>query len=211
MLIPGPSFRLQAFLSLFAISCLYACAGKKESAKDLEWMEWSLNNSSKSIEVSTQTLLRSLEEKKYDPATLERATVWHAKAEEMIKLSREFYNYSDSIKSILNEEEGPGESFSDKMSDYKQAVLKIDTTIQLQFENSPEFSFPLKESITSNALTAVQSNIKVIENKIVAFCHMKVGSTGWDVFGYSPIVGQSSEQLKPGGTLIITAGIGAYS
>jgi hypothetical protein len=211
MRMPIPYLRRKVFPSLFSLSCLCACADKKDVSADLKLMEWSLNNSNKSIDVSTQTILKSLEEKKDDPATMERATNWYSKAEQMVKLSREFYTYSDSIKSILNKEGGFDESFIDRISGYKQAVLQIDTSIRDAFQNSPEFSFPLKESFTPNALAAFKNNIKIIENKIVAYCHMKVGNTGRDFDSYAPIVGQSSGYIGPGEILEITAGIGSYS
>jgi hypothetical protein len=64
--------------------------------------------------------------------------------------------------------------------------------------------------------TAMLSNLqqiaRTIENRMVQFCHNKIGETdcgGW-YFGSSPIVIQSSSVVQGGETIEIVAGVGKY-
>ena len=60
-------------------------------------------------------------------------------------------------------------------------------------------------------LSKFQNDIKTAENKVVTYCHTKVGEVKIIFDSYAPIVGQSTGYLFPGQELEVTAGIGAYS
>ena len=62
-------------------------------------------------------------------------------------------------------------------------------------------------------LSKFQNNIKINENKIVAYCKHKIGSTDGPGFftTYSAIIGQNAQVLKPESFFEINAGVGAYS
>ncbi len=60
-------------------------------------------------------------------------------------------------------------------------------------------------------LSKFQNDIKTAENKVVAYCHQKVGEVKVVFDSYAAIVGQNSNYLMPGQELEIKAGIGAFS
>lgn len=60
-------------------------------------------------------------------------------------------------------------------------------------------------------LSKFQNDIRTAENKVVAFCHQKVGEVKVIFDSYSAIVGQSTNYAMPGQEITITAGIGAFS
>lgn len=60
-------------------------------------------------------------------------------------------------------------------------------------------------------LSKFQNDIKTAENKVVTFCHQKVGEVKVIFDSYAAIVGQNSNYLMPGQELEIKAGIGAFS
>ena len=60
-------------------------------------------------------------------------------------------------------------------------------------------------------LSKFQNDIKTAENKVVAFCHTKVGEVKVIFDSYAAIVGQTTNYAMPGEEIKITAGIGAYS
>ena len=60
-------------------------------------------------------------------------------------------------------------------------------------------------------LSKFQNDVKTSENKVVQFCHNKVGEVAVRFDTYAAIVGQNSNYLMPGQELEITAGVGAFS
>ena len=60
-------------------------------------------------------------------------------------------------------------------------------------------------------LSKFQNDIKTAENKVVAYCHQKVGEVEVIFDTYTAIVGQNSNYLMPGQDLEIKAGVGAFS
>ncbi|MCR6720544.1 MAG: gliding motility protein GldM [Chitinophagaceae bacterium] len=116
------------------------------------------------------------------------------------------------------------------LTDYKKNVLAIHPDITKEFENS--LPIDLSKPPTTNKgnntweaayfrmvptvaaitiLTKFQNDVKTAENKIVAFCHNKVGEVKVVFDSYAAIVGQNSNYLMPGEEITINAGIGAFS
>jgi len=174
-------------------------------------MEQSLANSNTVINTSTDIILKALLEKTYEWATKERSMLWYPKAEQIVKLSKETYNYLENAKRELKEKELSIDMLNEKMFKFHQDILNTDSSIRVTFNSDPMFISPITKVTGSATLTALQNNIKIIENKVIAFCNNKVGII-WDGFdSYSVIIGQSSNYLKPGDALEITAGVGAFS
>jgi len=113
------------------------------------------------------------------------------------------------------------------LSDYKVNVLK-DSAIRAQFEKSLPISlekpknsdkpdwerayFYMAPTVGAiSILSKFQNDIRNAENKIVTFCHEKVGQVELRFDAFEAIVGQSSKYLMPGQELEITAGLGAFS
>ena len=60
-------------------------------------------------------------------------------------------------------------------------------------------------------LSKFQNDVKTSENRVVQFCHNKVGEVVVRFDTYAAIIGQNSNYLMPGQELEITAGVGAFS
>lgn len=122
----------------------------------------SLEKTNSVITASTKDIMTSLDNKKKDPTTADKANVWYPKAEQVQQKSTEIYNYIQSLKDrILTEaggdpkdaskvfkednldiatrimiEKGEGKKLEKMLNDYKAAVLGIDPKINASFANS---------------------------------------------------------------------------
>jgi len=105
-----------------------SCADKiKTSIIAYRALDGSLVVSNSMIDKQTQHFLVELENKRMDPATAEKASIWHPKAQLIRKLCSEIYGYLEVLKSDLKKEAGlkindGGESF--KETD-KNAVIRL--------------------------------------------------------------------------------------
>lgn len=127
-------------------------------------------------------------------------------------------------------EKGEGKKLYQMLSDYKKNILAIDPEINNEFSKSLQID--LSQPKTTNKgnntweaayfrmvptvaaltiLTKFQNDIKTSENKVVAYCHNKVGEVEVVFDSYAAIVGQNSNYFMPGQEITINAGIGAYS
>ena len=216
----------------------------------------SLENTNTTVNNSTATIMKSLEEKKSEATTAERANIWFPKAEKVVSISKTLYDYIGLLKSkILTLAGGtPGEAnpkFDEGNQDivtklminggeakklyaaltkYKTDILGIDSAIQTEFEkslnidlsNPPGRDGKIKEWDIAyfnmvptvaglTILSKFQNDIKTAENKVVAYCHTKVGEVKVIFDTYTAIVGQNSNYLMPGQEIEIKAGVGAFS
>mgnify|MGYP003520458632 FL=1 len=216
----------------------------------------SLENTNSQVNLSTETIMKSLEEKKTEAATAERANIWFPKASQVVSTSQTLYDYIESLKNQiltraggkpgeLNTEfdegnqdivtklminEGNAKKLLDALTKYKADILGIDSSIKIEFEKSLNIDLsnpPGRDGKTKTweiayfnmvptvagltILSKFQNDIKTSENKVVAFCHTKVGEVKVIFDTYTAIVGQNSNYLMPGQDLEIKAGVGAFS
>ena len=123
-----------------------------------------------------------------------------------------------------------GKQLKDILEKYKQDVVRIHPDVQASFAaNLPiDLTVPKTTSAGNNTweaayfrmtptiaaltiLSKFQNDVRTTENRIVAFCHSKVGEVAVRFDTYSPLVGASSTYLMPGQEMEITAGLGAFS
>ena len=204
------SFFLQASACILVTS-FFSCSEKNNNDEILKRMEESLINSSKVINLSTMTNLKALEQKTTDPATMERAKIWFAKAEQVVKLSTDIYNHLEKGKIQMKEDGFSADSLYQQLVNYKTNILIIDSSIWQEFRNNFDFLIKNKPVKTSQSLVTLQNDIKVVENKITTYFNTKVTSSIFSFDTYSVIVGQNSTYLKAGEIFEINAGIGAFS
>jgi hypothetical protein len=223
----------KSILVLFTFSLIISgCSGKSGNEEAIiKALEESLEGSNKSINISSTTILKSLEEKTQDPATKDRADIWFPKASQIAKLSSEVFNYVEGLKKL---EEVSSEKIKElfvSLNKYRENVRNIDSSMRYDFGESlilvsnsfdstgqtyKEFENKYfrnsTQAFTLAMLTKLQNNIKIIENKTLSYCHMKIGSLDGDNFdSFSTIVGQSSSYVKAGEQVKIMAGVGAFS
>ncbi len=127
-------------------------------------------------------------------------------------------------------EKGEGAKLLGMLGDYKKNILKVDPSIDSAFKDVLPVNLEKPASRnkagktwegayfhmvpTVAALTILskfQNDVKTSENRVVQFCHNKVGEVAVRFDTYAAIVGQNSTYLMPGQELEITAGVGAFS
>jgi gliding motility-associated protein GldM len=125
---------------------------------------------------------------------------------------------------------GAGKELLKRLTEYESKVVGVDPDIAKEFRNNLaiDLSMPKTKNKGNNTwesayfrmvptvasltiLSKFQNDVKTSENKIIAFCHNKVGEVAVRFDTYAAIVGQSSSYLMPGEELEITAGVGAFS
>ncbi len=198
-------------VGIFLSISFFACSAKDNSDEVIRQMEESLLNSNKVINLSTASMMKELENKTTDHCTAERAKIWFEKAQQIIRLSKEVYDYLLSAKIQLIEKKQSPESLSESLISYQENVLSIDSSIREVFSENFNFIKGIPKSTFPSVLTALQNGIKIIENKMISYCNNKVGCNIMIFDSYSAIISQNSNYLKPGDVLEITTGVGAYS
>lgn len=220
---PKPATAILSFL--YSAIVFSSCSGKKED-KIITLLQSSLVSSNKAINVSTASLLKELEDKKYDFCTKERAEIWFPKAETIANKVKSFYDFLEEEKLHANDKT----LITDKLVRFRDEMFAIDSQFIEISGNSFDFIkkfiwvsggdtllktnfFNSNSRLNSSTaiLTMLQNEIKKIENRLIAFCNLKVGFIDDSFYSYSAILGQNSTILKPGETLEITAGMGAFS
>src|SRR5436190_9079083 len=120
----------------------------------------SLIATNRTINLSTDAVMKSLEDKKNDPTSAVKANTWYPKADQAIKLSREMYDYIQNLRNrilkdadfnpadssfkadnldiatriMIDEKEGP--KLRERLDKYKKDLLAIDPLIAEEFKNS---------------------------------------------------------------------------
>jgi gliding motility-associated protein GldM len=216
----------------------------------------SLENTNVTVNHSTETIMKSLDDKRKDPATATRANLWYPKAAQAVQMSKSVFQYIQGLKDrILTEaggdpkdptksfkednldiatrimmEKGEGPKLKKQLADLKNNLLAIDPAIDSAFKTTLPISLEAPKSRnratktwegaffhmvpTVAALTILskfQNDVKTSENRVVQFCHNKVGEVNVVFDSYGAVLGQSSNYLMPGQQLEITAGVGAFS
>jgi len=121
----------------------------------------SLEETNRVVGQSTSDVLTSLEEKKKDPGTAEKAAIWHQKAQQAQAYSKSMYEFIDALKKKIADgakydptsdkdkgidnldvttrvmvEKGDGKLLRSKLDEYKKSILGIDTLISKTFVTS---------------------------------------------------------------------------
>lgn len=125
----------------------------------------SLISTNKTIDQSTATIMKSLEDKKSDPQSKMKAEIWYPKAEKATQLSADVFNYIQKLRmqimtaaqfnptkennfdssfkqdnldiaTRIMVEEGEGKKLYAKLAEYKKNLLAIDPEIAKEFGNS---------------------------------------------------------------------------
>lgn len=214
----------------------------------------SLENTNTTVNKSTETIMKSLEDKLSDPTTKTKAEVWYPRAKEAQGYAATAYTYIKGLKDEIIQkaggdvesksfkadnldiatrmmiDKGKGKELLQRLGEFKKNILGINDSIKLEFENTLPINLetPKTQSKSNNTwerayfhmvptvaaltiLSKFQNDVKTTENRVVQFCHNKVGEVTVRFDTYAAIVGQSSNYLMPGQKLSINAGVGAFS
>jgi gliding motility-associated protein GldM len=238
------------------LTALLALNVSSEILNAFKTVNRSLETTNVTVDHSTATIMKSLEDKKKDPATSIRANIWYPKADQAVQLTKGVYSYIQSLKDrILKEaggdpkdptksykednldvatrimiEKGQGPLLKKQLDDYKVQLLAIDPAIDSAFKTTLPINteapksrnratrswegafFHMVPAVAAlTILSKFQNDVKTSENRVVQFCHNKVGEVNVVFDSYGAVIGQSSNYLMPGQKLDITAGVGAFS
>ncbi len=150
------------------------------------------------------------------------------------KIIKYSYDNLDASHMLVEGPEGEkaGAELLEKLTQYKENLLKIDPEIKEKFENELPLDLTVPESLNKSGkvmpwaytyfhmtptvaavtiLSKFQNDIKNSEATVVDFCIKKVGSVKIVFDQFQAIASQSSEYLMPGQELKITGGVGAFS
>jgi gliding motility-associated protein GldM len=160
---------------------------------------------------------------------------------EELKLALKKETGFDETKNLFNEKDktsvarffekmDKGTDLFDSLMKFKKDIFAIDQQFKQAFKNNMSLtsnSFEVldnaRESFTRTffknisiagalaVLSKFQNSIKIYENRVIQFCNNKVGAFIENYTTYSAIVGQSSNYVKGGDEIEITAGVGEFS
>jgi len=125
---------------------------------------------------------------------------------------------------------GQGQELLKMLTQYKKDILAIDpsidsafaTSLPINLEKPPSKNragktwdgayFHMVPTVAGlTILSKFQMDVKTAENRVVQFCHNKVGEVNIVFDTYSPFISQNSNYLMPGQDLEAHIGIGAFS
>ncbi len=126
---------------------------------------------------------------------------------------------------------GKGKELLKGLTEFRDNVLKRDSAIAGQFTNSLPINLETPVSTTGakkksweetyfhmvptiaalTILSKFQNDVKVTENKIVAFCHAKVGEVVLVQDAFAAIAVADANYVLPGQDINVTAGVGGFS
>jgi len=200
-----------------------------------------LDNAKKSIYACTLNILFNLEKKKNDFSTKERASAWEAKIQPVLHKSMATCAYITSLRNKLPQATDKdadaiarsifltrqeSRSLLNRMRTYRKDILAIDIrvnedlgkTILPDFAESREKEWMdcfTKDKTTCSEvlllLAKLETDIRIAENKIAAYCDNMAMTLVDYISGYEVIIGQSTNVVLPGNKIDITAGVGAFS
>ena len=194
-----------------------------------------LEAATKATEQANVTLFLDFDNKLHDPQTASHAAIWQPKALQVKNISDSLISHIDSWEAGFKKAIPDSNDFTKKLSDgqrrllrsldedlrtYPDNLYKIDPEVSRQFTNqldAPDVLSPqIKAATIGEAylqLAVIKNMIRQNENKVVTFLKNHIGQVdgpgSYDQF--SAIVGQSSNILKPGDKLTLTAGVGSFS
>src|SRR5687768_11534610 len=88
------------------LTALLALNVSSEILNAFKTVNKSLENTNTTVDKSTATLFASLEEKKKDPTTANRANIWYPKAQQVQEHSKTIFNHIQSLKDQILREAG---------------------------------------------------------------------------------------------------------
>jgi len=212
-----------------------SCINNSKNDEAFKILDESLVNSSQIIRRSNEMIYSSLNTKLSDPSTHYKAEIWYPKAMQIQKLSADITDYIEQLKVNTRKEGELNNDESNKLYNqlikYKNDIMHIDSEMTAVFDTTiilttrpfdtkkdkKDFTKTFFENISTEAaisiLTTFQNNIKIIENKLIVFCHDHCNGDRIidDFTSFSAIVAQTSTNVKGGEKIEITAGIGAFS
>lgn len=162
MSIPKEPRQRMINMMYLVLTALLALNVSSEILNAFKTVNNSLQNTNTTVNNSTKTILESLKEKKDDPQSAAKATIWEPKANQVASYSNTVFSYIQGLKDrILTEaggdpkdatkkfkednldiathvmvEKGEGQKLYEMLAKYKTDVLGVDSLIAKEFGNT---------------------------------------------------------------------------
>lgn len=128
------------------LTALLALNVSAEILNAFKTVDSSLTNTNKTVNNSTATILKSLEEKMSEGPTAAKAKIWYPEARNVQQLSANVYDYIQSLKEKILKEAGFNPNSENKFdSTYKLDNLDIATRLMIEQKEGPK----LREKLQS--------------------------------------------------------------
>lgn len=217
------------FLQILPLFILLGNCKQKHPGHLFRAMEYQLNTASQSVNLSTLTLMKELDNKKTDPGVnRETALYWFGIAQNIQHYIKQLYDklgewqYADQlnrqeIDTLLGELSGLPEKINKLNPVFSEVLMHgklAPDSLQYRVADSLVYIPLTSDNFTSNrtaTIALLQNRLKNIEYRLVMFCNTKVGSVSDWFYTFDPFITQNQTYLSPGEELVIKAGIGAYS
>ncbi len=165
-------------LMYLVLTALLALNVSAEIINAFKVVDNSLTKTNSVVSSSTQTLMTSFEEKLKDATTAEKAAAWKPKADQAVSLTKEIYDYIESLKlkmkveagfnpadptstfkednidvaTRIMDKQGEGEKLKKKLEEYKTKMLAIDDSIGREFAKTIPMNLEIPKSTTGGNL-----------------------------------------------------------
>ncbi len=216
-------FTKYAFVVLGFVIVFSSC-GRKERDKEfvVKMLGEELENSYKHISKSTDKIYLMLEQKLYDPNTIERTAVWIPYAK---NVQEQFNIIYKNINSLERSKKNDLYYLVKKITEAKKKLLEIAPEISKGFsKNIDDLDKPLDSLVALKKETSLEGipklyqltllkkikcNSKILENSIISFCLNESNHIYLTLDSEFPClhIGQNYGHLKNGETLRIQAAI----
>lgn len=128
------------------LTALLALNVSAEILNAFKTVDSSLTNTNKTINNSTATIIKSLEEKMSDPTSAVKAKTWYPEATNVQKLSGDIYSYIQTLREKILKEAGFNPNSQNKFdSSYKLDNLDIATRIMIEEKEGPKLKAKLED------------------------------------------------------------------
>jgi hypothetical protein len=189
------------------------------------------------ISITNSVIYKAFNDRLINPDYSEKAKIWQPKAMLVKILSDSIVRYIGEVKSKLNSKtaDKPDDvkykELFEKLVKYRQDMLSIDPALNKEFSQNlllfaNGFDYKTSDSkifkrtffnvipmIACMAmLSKFENNVKIIEHNFITFCFNQSCSLFCGIREkFWPMISQSSNYLKAGDKLEITAGIGSFN
>lgn len=224
---------MRLLFSCTIIIIQFACNdAKKSEISASQILNETIESSTKFIEQKNWETYASLDANLEDPKTRYKTEIWNPHARAIKYLSDSIFNYISLIKEKAKENEKKDASvylheLYNRLLSYQSSLLNINTeltttfknlsfvsnfnadTIQLNYSNFENvfLSAPTQEAYLG-LFNVLENKIRRIENRMIAFCFMKIGDYNDSFTIYQPLFVQDKNIVSPGDSIEIIVGMG---
>jgi gliding motility-associated protein GldM len=163
-------------LMYLVLTALLALNVSAEIINAFKVVDNSLVKTNSVVGSSTQTIMKSFEEKLTDPTSAEKARIWKPKADKALEFTKDVYDYIESLKlkikveagfnpsdpnstfkednidiaTRIMDKQGEGEKLKKKLEEYKTKILAIDDSIGREFAKTIPINLELPKLVNQS-------------------------------------------------------------